>query len=401
MAATSNDEDLSTQLSQQIIEGLEINNDTLTICANCGKESSLTMCNKCVTSLLMSEPLPTNAMGDSTDIDDSKEIATCADDNSRSNTSSICANCGKEGEEDNMNVCNKCKMAHYCNVACKKKHKSKHKKKCGRRLAELHDEQLFTEPPPREECPICFLPLPLLTQFKSCCGKLICEGCNVSMMMEDIKKGKEWEEFGMCPYCRAPAQVSDEENIKGIKSLMENGNADAFYELAGYCAQGIKGMPQNSAKANELWLKAGELGCAEAYYNLGNSYYHGRGVAIDKKKAKYYYELTAMMGNIYARYNLGVIEGNAGNHQRAFKHYILSARAGEKDSLDKVKDGFRNGQVTKDEYESTLRIFHESLMEMKSEARDAATRASERRHRPSLGIRVAPQHLIDRLRKLQ
>ena len=24
-----------------------------------------------------------------------------------------CAACGNEGEEDNMNICNKCKMAHY------------------------------------------------------------------------------------------------------------------------------------------------------------------------------------------------------------------------------------------------------------------------------------------------
>ena len=38
-----------------------------------------------------------------------------------------CAACGKEGEDDNMNICNKCKMVYYCNVACKKKHKSKHK----------------------------------------------------------------------------------------------------------------------------------------------------------------------------------------------------------------------------------------------------------------------------------
>ena len=27
-----------------------------------------------------------------------------------------CAACGKEGEEDNMNICNKCKMVYYCNV---------------------------------------------------------------------------------------------------------------------------------------------------------------------------------------------------------------------------------------------------------------------------------------------
>ena len=43
-------------------------------------------------------------------------------------------------------------------------------------------------------------------------------------------------------------------------------------ELAGYYAQGSNGMPQDWAKANELWLKAGELGYAEGYYNLGVNY---------------------------------------------------------------------------------------------------------------------------------
>ena len=75
-----------------------------------------------------------------------------------------CAACGKEGDAESMNICNKCKMVHYCNVACKKKHKSKHKKKCDRRVVELHDEALFKDPPPQEECPICMLPLPTLTQ---------------------------------------------------------------------------------------------------------------------------------------------------------------------------------------------------------------------------------------------
>ena len=94
----------------------------------------------------------------------------------------ICANCGKEGAEDDMNSCNKCDLVKYCNAACKKKHKSKHKKKCERRVAELYDEKLFKEPPPPEECPICMLPPPLYenhtgTTFHSCCGKSICDGC--------------------------------------------------------------------------------------------------------------------------------------------------------------------------------------------------------------------------------
>ena len=54
-----------------------------------------------------------------------------------------------------------------------------------------------------------------------------------------------------------------------------------------------------------------------AYYNLGNSYDVGSGVNVDKKKAKYYYELAAVNGGMQARYNLGCLEGNAGNHLRS------------------------------------------------------------------------------------
>ena len=36
----------------------------------------------------------------------------------------LCTNCGKEGDGDSMNTCNKCDLVQYCNAACKKKHKS-------------------------------------------------------------------------------------------------------------------------------------------------------------------------------------------------------------------------------------------------------------------------------------
>ena len=69
------------------------------------------------------------------------------------NDVSACANCGKEGR--NLNICNKCKEATYCNAACKKKHRSKHKKQCERRVGEFHDEALFREPPPPHgDCPL-------------------------------------------------------------------------------------------------------------------------------------------------------------------------------------------------------------------------------------------------------
>ena len=296
---------------------------------------------------------------------------------------SICANCGK-GEESSgdLKSCTACKLVKYCNRECQIAHRPQHKKSCKKRAAELHDEKLFEDHPPREECPICMLPLPIDADeqsFESCCGKIICNGCVHAMTIEDIKKGKKNEEINMCPYCRTPPHISDEDYVERIDKLMKNGNADAFCVYAGDFLLGRLGLQQDQVKANELLLKAGELGCAAAYHNLGNSYYAGRGVEIDEKKAMHYYELAAMNGNLKARHNLGATEYDAGNYARAFKHLILSARAGYKLSLDNVKKGFMNGYVTKEEYANTLREYQNSQDEMKSKARDKALAARNER----------------------
>ena len=169
---------------------------------------------------------------------------------------------------------------------------------------------------------------------------------------------------------RTPRSRSDEEEVNRVKKLVDAGNALAFYQLAGYYDRGIRGFPQDSAKANELLLKAGQLGYADAYFNLGNNYDNGRGVEVDTKKAIHYWELAALNGDVQARHYLGCSEGQDGNHQRAFKHFIIAARAGSKRSLDKVKKGCMHGDVTKDEYANTLRAYQKSVDEMKSEARD-------------------------------
>ena len=298
-------------------------------------------------------------------------------DEPRSHTITLCANCGK-GEESvgDLKACTACKMVKYCNRDCQIAHRPQHKKTCKKRAAELYDEGLFKDPPPREECPICMLPLPLnrgQTNYQLCCGKIICFGCIHAMVTEDIRRGKKNEEVGMCPYCRTPHFSSEEEDIKRMMNLMEKGNADAFQVHAGHYAQGIKGMPQDWTKANELLLKAGELGCAEAYSKLGYSYDYGRGVEADKKKAKHFYELAAMKGDVHARHNLGCVEGQAGNMDRAYKHFMLAARSGYHESLDEIKEGFMAGLVTKHEYGNTLRAYQTRVDEMESEARDKAT----------------------------
>ena len=271
---------------------------------------------------------------------------------SSSSQDSICASCGKE-DNGSLRVCTACMMVKYCNRDCQIAHRSQHKKACKKRAAELYDEKLFKEPPPRDEdCPICFQPLPFdngLSLFETCCGKNICLRC-MSAMDETGGKNKD-----LCPFCRTPSANSAEEEVGRTKKLADADNARAVNMLAGYYAQGILDLPHDWTRANELYQKAGELGHAEAYFNLGNSYRVGRGVRIDMKKATEYFELAAINGCVSARHNLGYAELLAGNEHRAMKHYIIAASAGNKPSLNVVKKGFMNGVVTKEEYEQALR----------------------------------------------
>ncbi len=118
-------------------------------------------------------------------------MSSIEEDYNNSGISNKCANCGKEGAN---NICNKCQSVKYCNAVCKKVHKKKHKTDCEEYVrlaaekrnkelkiaAELHDEKLFKEPPPPDDCPICFLRLPYLesgSTHMNCCGKVICGGC--------------------------------------------------------------------------------------------------------------------------------------------------------------------------------------------------------------------------------
>ncbi|KAL7553304.1 hypothetical protein ACHAWF_016577, partial [Thalassiosira exigua] len=298
--------------------------------------------------------------------------------------SDICANCGKgngKGEEENVNLkaCTACKMVKYCNRDCQIAHRPQHKKACKKRVTELHDEALFRQPPQNEDCPICYLPLPLVANnigvsFKTCCGKRLCNGCIHAQLKEEIRSGKEIEKVGVCAFCRKVDAKTDEERLKQINVLVEKGNADAIATLARYHAMGEMDFPQDMARSSELLHRAGELGCAEAYYNLGNAYYFGRGVERDDKKKRKYWELAAMSGNVNARSNLGTMEGYAGNDQRAYRHFIIAARAGDEGSLKNVKEGFMGGMVTRDEYADALTEYQKRQDETKSEMRVEAGR---------------------------
>jgi len=139
-----------------------------------------------------------------------------------------------------------------------------------------------------------------------------------------------------------------------------------------YYRDGSNGYPQDYTKALELYLRAAESGHASSYTCIGYLYEFGKGVEIDKKKAKHYWELAAIGGDMNARHNLGNNEIRAGSYDRALKHYMIAARGGCNDSLDQIKRGYSKGHVTKDDYMRALRSYQEYLGEIKSRQRDKA-----------------------------
>ena len=229
----------------------------------------------------------------------------------------------------------------------------------------------FKGHPPEEDCPICMLPMLDLEDsvYKSCCSKVICRGCIHAMVFEAHFRGGK---IGICPFCREQTEQSDEGEIRLLEKHMKNGDAMAFSALAGYYERGERGVPQDRQKANELYLKAGELGCAASYFNLGCNYRNGTGVDRDMKKALHFLELAAMKGSIHARHNLGGIEALAGNNQRAMKHLLISVSAGHTESLDGIKQGYMHGLVSKHDYAQALRAYQKCRDEAKSDMRDKA-----------------------------
>ena len=288
---------------------------------------------------------------------------------------SVCANCGKEGDDVN-NICNKCKQVKYCNAACKKKHRHKHKKACERRVAELHDEELFKQPPPEYgDCPICFIRLPFIAPpYMTCCGKRICSGCLHAPRYDNLGNEVDKEK---CPFCRAPTP-SKEEMIEWENKRMELDDPIATYNVGVYYREGKYGYQQDYRKALELYHRAAELGYAAAYSSIGTTYFNGQGVEVDKEKAKHYYELAAMGGNGIARHNLGNSEARAGNFDRAVKHYMIALKDGDSESLVVIKKFYSNGLATKEDYTKALRTYQTYLGEIKSKQRDEAAAFHER-----------------------
>ena len=127
--------------------------------------------------------------------------------------------------------------------------------------AETADIDIFAPIPEREECPICMQPLPLYgceSNFMSCCGKTICNGCVYKEVLNDLKNGLSKHALfneRKCAFCRQTLG-----NVtKATKKLMKKNNPDAFMMMAASYKEGADGVIQSDTKALEMCIRAAEL----------------------------------------------------------------------------------------------------------------------------------------------
>mmetsp|Transcript_30698 Transcript_30698/g.74122 ORF Transcript_30698/g.74122 Transcript_30698/m.74122 type:complete len:428 (-) Transcript_30698:194-1477(-) len=278
----------------------------------------------------------------------------------------LCVACGKVG--DGLKTSNACDMVKYCGADCQKASRLEHKEECEKRAAELFDEKLFKDPPPQEDCPICFLPMPLneaQTHYQACCGKILCGGC-----MRAVPYGRNG--VTQCPFCRKDAPLTEKEQHRRLMIRMNANDPEAFTIIGFRYQDGLYGLAKDSNKAFEMWSKAAELGSNSGCIKVGDSYHQGLGVQEDRKKAIHYYQVAAMRGSAVTRDDLGNMDFQDGNVERAMKHWMIAARAGHDGSLDRIKQGYLDGHVTKDDFANALRAHQNSVSEMKSDHRDRA-----------------------------
>jgi TPR repeat protein len=280
----------------------------------------------------------------------------------------VCASCGKAAVDDvKLKKC-ACNLVKYCTVACQKNHRPMHKKACKKRLAEIRDNGLFSQPDGSHygECPICCLPLsidPNTMTLSSCCSQLICEGCEHANLIREMEQMLEHK----CPFCREPLPNSPEEVIKNcMKRVKAN-------DPAAICEVGKQRFHEGDYEgAFEYYTKAAALGDIGAHYQLSCLYLEGEGVEKDMKKAVYHLEEAAIGGHPDARVYLGNIESRNGREDRAVKHWIIAAKLGHNNSLDAVKKFFLSGLVSKEDYATALRGHQAAVDATKSEQREEA-----------------------------
>ena len=249
---------------------------------------------------------------------------------------------------------------------------------------ELTGADLFAPLPPTEDCAICLVPLSRRnsqTRYMACCGNDICKACTIENE-ESINKQNE-ENVGKklaftCPFCREPIPTSADDEFARLQARCLQEDHNALQLMGTIYRDGACETAKDDLKALDCYIRAVELGNAEACGRIGTCYKKGIGVSVDKERVALFMKVAALRGSMVARHNIGINEYNElGNHEIGIRHWKIAAEGGSQDSLNILKyiynaSGETPGKefISKDYLESIYRACHGAQMEVKSEERE-------------------------------
>ena len=146
-------------------------------------------------------------------------------------------------------------------------------------LSVASDKDLYKDPPPKEECPICFHQMESSRNFSGidlrfylpCCGKMMCDGCYHEIMHE-ISIGSLKRK---CVLCRNPFPISTPE-MKVRYKERANDDARAFtsqfsYTILDYTP--VPGEPKTN-KELEFFKRGAEIGSTVAHFYVAEAYWY-------------------------------------------------------------------------------------------------------------------------------
>lgn len=142
--------------------------------------------------------------------------------------------------------------------------------------------------------------------------------------------------------------------LQGLRTLAEQGNAEAQFNLGQWYEHG-RGVPKDYAEALRWYRLAAEQGDSFAQFDLGNHYSEGIGVPRDEKEAVRWWRMAADQGFPPAQHSLGKtlargVQGVLPDKVQAYVWFTLSSAQGNEEARqerDALAKQLTPAQVTK------------------------------------------------------
>lgn len=138
--------------------------------------------------------------------------------------------------------------------------------------------------------------------------------------------------------------------------LAAAGDNSLLVPAIGRCS--LNTVPEALAEALEACNQAAQQGDAEAQFELGEYYYHGKQGEPDRTQALHWYEQASLQGHALAQHRLGSMffhgEGVPANNVQAFIVLKMAAVNGAEEALDTADQV--SEQMAPDQLEIALQV---------------------------------------------